>query len=151
MLYKSKAPWCFGCIFPTVRSLLHAYPHQVQASSYDERPCTVPSKNTSLENIGHIEGHFGWYVCVMDTETQATAALYIKQNSMWIAVCPNIAVLHSYLSLLMEFNDIRPTQQSTFVWWQWREADWEETSGWGQAVNSLQNKCSFNRPVKLWQ
>lgn len=55
-------------------------------------------------------------VCVMDTETQPIAVLYIKQNSMWTAVCPNIAILHSYLSLLMESNDIRSPQQSTVFW-----------------------------------
>ena len=85
---------------------------------------------------------FSWYE--MYTETRATAALYIKQSSMWVAVCPNIAVLHSYLSLLMALGFL----SSTFFWWRWREA---ATSGWDahHAVNSFQDKFSINKNCKV--
>ena len=53
----------------------------------------MPPKNTSLENIVYIKGHFQ-VVCVMDTEKQATATLYTKQGNTRIVLCPNIAVLH---------------------------------------------------------
>lgn len=42
----------------------------------------------------------------MNTEAHTTATSYIKQCSMRISVCSNIAVSHSYLSRLMEFNGI---------------------------------------------
>lgn len=58
LLHYSNTSCFSGCIFLTMCTLLHAYPHQVQASLYDECPGTMPLKNTSVGNIGHVEGPF---------------------------------------------------------------------------------------------
>lgn len=70
----------------------------------------TPQRTLDLKNIAHVKAPFLGGVCNR-FRGAATAALYIKQSSMWIVVCPNVAVLHSYLSLLMEFNDVKPTRQ----------------------------------------
>lgn len=100
---------------------------QARASSHDECPRTMPPKNTSLENIGHIRGCFQ-VECVMNREARAAATSYIRRRSTRTSLCPSVAVLHSYLSLLMEFNGISPAlcrAQSS------GGAGWEVTSGSG--------------------
>lgn len=65
-----------------------------------QAPCS--RRALCFQVLAMSRGHF-YLACLMDRETQATDTLFIKRNSMWAAVCPNVVCA---TQLLITFNGV---------------------------------------------